>query len=104
MKYMKWSLSQKLSILQEAQENGTIETCRKHKLSTATYYLWKKKFDSQGVSGLKTSAPDKTKELKAAEEENRILRKLLGDKDIELEIQRDLLKKKFGTSDPKKIW
>jgi putative transposase len=45
----------------------------------------------------------KSKELKEAEEENRILRKLLSDKEIELEVQRELLKKKFGTSDPRKI-
>ncbi len=104
MKYKKWSLSQKLTILQEALENGVIETCRKHNLSTGTYYLWKKKFDSQGESGLKPMVSNKSKELKKAEEENRILRKLLSDKDIELEVQRELLKKKFGTSDPKKIW
>lgn len=41
--------------------------------------------------------------LKASEEENRLLRKLLADKELELEIQRELLKKKFGTSDPRKI-
>ena len=104
MKNKKWSLSEKLTILQEALENGVIETCRKHSLSTGTYYLWKKKFDSQGECGLKPMVSDKSKELKKAEEENRILRKLLSDKDIELEVQRELLKKKFGTSDPKKIW
>ena len=32
MKYKKWSLSEKLTILQEALENGVIETCRKHSL------------------------------------------------------------------------
>lgn len=36
---------------------------------------------------------DKSKELKKAEEENKILRKLLSDKEIELEVQRELLKK-----------
>ncbi|MDM1391155.1 transposase [Myroides marinus] len=104
MKYKKWSLSDKLSILQEAEENGAIETCRKHSLSTGTFYSWKKKFDSQGESGLMPAVSDKSKELKKAEEENKILRKLLSDKEIELEVQRELLKKKFGTSDPKKIW
>jgi len=37
MKYKQWSLSDKLSILQEAEENGAIETCRKHSLSTGTF-------------------------------------------------------------------
>ncbi len=104
MKYKRWSLSEKLEILQNCEENGVIETCRKFTVSTATYYNWKKKFDSQGEDGLKLKSDPKSKELKKAEEENRILRKLLSDKDIELEVQRELLKKKFGTSDPKKIW
>ncbi|MDW7692603.1 hypothetical protein R9C00_12295 [Flammeovirgaceae bacterium SG7u.111] len=51
---------------------------------------------------LKITYNTKSKELKAAEEENRVLRKLLGDREIELEVQRELLKK-FGTSDPRKI-
>jgi putative transposase len=38
----------------------------------------------------------RSKELKHAEEENRILRKLLSNKDIELEVQRELLKKSLG--------
>lgn len=39
---------------------------------------------------------DKSKELKKAEEENKILRKLLSDKEIELEVQRELQKKSLG--------
>lgn len=53
--------------------------------------------------GLKVTYDTRSKELKQAEEENRILRKLLSNKEIELEVQRELLKKKFGTSDPRKI-
>jgi putative transposase len=52
---------------------------------------------------LKAGNDVRSKEGKQMEEENRILRKLQSDKDIELEVQRELLKKKFGTSDPRKI-
>jgi putative transposase len=45
----------------------------------------------------------RSKALKQSAEENRILRKLLSNKEIELEVQRELFKKKFGTSDPRKI-
>jgi len=38
----------------------------------------------------------RSKELKQSEEENRVLRKLLSDKEIELEVQRELLKKSLG--------
>jgi putative transposase len=103
MKYKKWELSQKLEILTESEEFGIVETCRKYGVSTGTFYSWKKKFEHKGEAGLKVNYQTKSKELKEAEEENRVLRKLLSDREIELEVQRELLKKKFGTSDPRKI-
>jgi len=103
MKYKRWSLKEKLEILEQAKEFGVVETCRKFSVSTGNYYNWRKKFDQKGVAGLKTTYQKKSKELREAEEENRVLRKLLSDREIELEIQRELLKKKFGTSDPRKI-
>lgn len=103
MKYKKWSLAEKLEILSKSEEIGIVETCRKYSVSTGTFYSWKKKYDKEGEAGLKVTYDTKSKELKQAEEENRILRKLLSNKEIELEVQRELLKKKFGTSDPRKI-
>ena len=103
MKYKKWTLDQKLEILTSSEAIGIVETCRKYGVSTGTFYSWKKKHESQGEAGLKVTYDTKSKEHKQAEEENRILRKLLSNKEIELEVQRELLKKKFGTSDPRKI-
>lgn len=103
MKRKQWDLSKKVEILTEAIQGDVVETCRKYGVSTGTYYNWKKKFDSKGEEGLKVQYDNRNKELKASEEENRLLRKLLADKELELEIQRELLKKKFGTSDPRKI-
>lgn len=103
MKYKKWSLAEKLEILGKSEELGIVEACRKYSVSTGTFYSWKKKYDTKGEAGLKVTYDARSKELKEAEEENRILRKLLSNKEIELEVQRELLKKKFGTSDPRKI-
>lgn len=103
MKYKKWSLKEKLEILSSAEEIGVVSTCRKYSLSTGTFYSWKRKYDTHGEAGLKVTYAIKSKELKQAEQQNRILRKLLCDKEVELEVHRELLKKKFGTSDPKKI-
>ena len=103
MKYKKWSLKEKLEILSCSDELGVVSACRKYSVSTATFYSWKRKYDSHGEAGLKVTYEVKNKELKLAQEENRVLRKLLSDKEIELEIQRDLLKKKFGTTNLKKI-
>jgi len=103
MKYKKWTLDEKLEIIRSSEDIGVVETCRKYGVSTGSFYSWKKRFDSQGEAGLKVTYETKSKDLKKMEDENRVLRKLLGDKEIELEVQRELLKKKFGTSDPRKI-
>src|SRR5665811_377213 len=103
MKYKRWSVLEKLEILASSEEIGVVETCRKYSVSTGTFYSWKKKFDNKGEDGLKVNYDLKSKEFKQVEEENRVLRKLLGNKEIELEVQWELLKKKFGTSDPRKI-
>lgn len=44
MKYKRWSLKEKLEILEQAKEFGVIETCRKFSVSTGNYYNWRKKF------------------------------------------------------------
>ena len=103
MKYKKWSLEEKLEILSFSEETGVVDACRKYGVSTGTFYSWKKKQEIHGEAGLKVTYDTKGKEHKQAEEENRVLRKLLSDREIELEVQRELLKKKFGTSDPRKI-
>ena len=82
MKYKKWSLAEKLEILSSGDAIGVVESCRKYGVNTGTFYNWKKKHDNQGDAGLKVTYDTKSKELKQAEEENRILRKLLSDKEI----------------------
>jgi putative transposase len=77
MKYKKWSLEEKLEILSCSEELGAVEACRKYSVSTGTLYSWKKKHENQGEAGLKVTYDIRSKELKQAEEENRILRKLL---------------------------
>jgi putative transposase len=103
MKYRKWSLEEKLEILSSSEELGIVEACRKYSVSTGTFYSWRKKYETKGEAGLKVTYDTASKELKQSQEENRLLRKLLSDREIELEVQRELLKKKFGTSDPRKI-
>ena len=103
MKRKNWTVSEKLVIIQEADGNEVVETYRKYGVSTGTYYNWKKKFETNGEEGLKVTYDNRSKELKSAEEEIRIFRKLLTDREIELEVQKELFKKKFGTSDPRKI-
>jgi putative transposase len=67
------------------------------------FIVGRKKHEIHREAGLKVTYDTKSKEHKQAEEENRVLRKLLSDREIELEVQRELVKKKFGPSDPRKI-
>jgi len=99
----KWTLKEKIEIIEAASSGDVIGVCRKYGLSTATYYFWRKKYDTYGEEGLKESYRKDDSQLKQAEEKIRILSKLLAERDIELEVQREMLKKKFGTSDPRKI-
>lgn len=92
----RWTLEEKIGILTEEENGNVVEVCRKHNISTGAFYNWKKKSDTKGEAGLRVKYDNSSPEMKKAEEEIRILRKLLADREIELEIQKELLKKSLG--------
>jgi putative transposase len=101
--YKRWSKVEKLTVLREADQEGAVKTCRKYDVSSATYYHWKNIYDAYGEAGFSETKSPTDKKYKDLEEENRRLKKLLVDKDLALEAQKEMLKKKFGTDDPRKI-
>lgn len=102
-KQKRWSRQDKLSILREAQQEGVLVTCRKHEVSTATFYNWKKVYDTYGEAGFRQNG-SADQDYRKLEEENRRLKKLLVEKELALEVQQERLKKKFGTGDLRKLW
>jgi len=72
MKRSRYSEEQIIGILKE-QEAGipVAEFCRKHGISAATFYKWKSKYGGMDVS--------EAKRLKALEDEDAKLKKLLAD-------------------------
>ena len=88
MKRSRFSEEQIISILKE-HEAGVIvaDLCRKHGMSAATFYSWKAKFGGLEVSD--------AKRLKALEDENAKLKRLLADAMLDNTALKDLLSKKW---------
>ena len=72
MRRSRFSEEQIIAILRE-QEAGetTAEVCRRHGVSTATFYKWKAKFGGMGVS--------EARRLKTLEAENAKLKRMLAE-------------------------
>jgi putative transposase len=91
-----WSLEEKVSILKEAETGGVVETCRKHGIYATTYYEWKRKYNEGGETALMAGyARREKKDIKKLEKENERLKKLLAEKELEVEMKTELLKKKM---------
>ncbi|TFZ57400.1 IS3 family transposase [Methylorubrum sp. Q1] len=90
MKRKQFSEEQIIGILKEAEAGAVVtELCRKHGMSSATYYAWKAKFGGLEVSD--------AKRLRSLEEENAKLKRLLADTMLDNAGLKDLLFKKVVT-------
>lgn len=66
---------------------ATAEVCRRHGVSSATFYKWKAKFGGMDVS--------EARRLKALEDENARLKRMLADAMLDNVALKDLLGKKW---------
>jgi putative transposase len=88
-----WTAHQKLSIIKEAEQNGVTATIRKHEIYSNTFYSWKEKYELEGFEGLQAHRQRTDPEIKKLRLENERLKQILADKELELSIKGDLLKK-----------
>jgi putative transposase len=88
MKRSRFTEEQIIGILRE-QEAGipVADLCRKHGLSSPTFYKWKAKYGGMDVS--------EARRLKALEEENAKLKRMLADSMLDNVALKDLLGKKW---------
>ena len=84
---------ERLSLIREAEREGFTETCRKYNLSPALLSRWKQKYLTKGSEGLKPAYRRVDPELRALEEENERLKKIIARQALELEVKSELLKK-----------
>ena len=88
MKKSKFTESQIVQILKEADAEMLVkDVCRKHGISSPTYYSWKSKYGGMEASDLK-----RTKEL---ESENTRLKRMYADLALENAAMKELITKKL---------
>jgi putative transposase len=77
-----------INVLKEHQAGiPVVELCRKHGISDATFYTWRTKYAGMEVSD--------ARKLKALEDENRKLKKLLAESLLDVATLREALGKNF---------
>ena len=88
MRSSRFSEEQIIAILAE-QERGvaTGDVCRKHGVSSATFYKWKAKYGGLDVSD--------ARRLKALEQENSRLKRLLADAELDKAMLKELAEGNF---------
>lgn len=93
----KFTKEEKLQILREASQQGVTATLDKYGIYPATYYGWKKKYETMGEEGFRHGiTPAQLKEIRRLEKENTTLKQLLAEKELEGHMKDELLKKKYA--------
>jgi putative transposase len=88
MKGSRFTEAQIIGVLKESEAGAkTSDICRRHGISDATFYKWKSKYGGLEVSD--------AKRLKALEDENGKLKKLLAEAMLDNAILKDVAAKKW---------
>ena len=87
MKKSRYSDEQIVRILREADRDPITEVAKRHGVSEASIYAWRKRFGDM--------ASDDVKRLKALETENARLKKRVAERDLESEVMKENDEKKW---------
>ena len=88
MKKSRFTEEQIIGLLKQAEAGTKVEElCRKHGVSTWTFYRWRSKFGGMAI-------PD-ARRLREVEEENRRLKKLVADQALDVQMLKEALAKKW---------
>lgn len=97
MEKRKFTKEEKLKIIKEASEQGIKSTLEKYAIFPASYYSWKKKFETMGEEGFAHGiTPEQLKRIRELEKENKALKEIVIQKELEGKLKDELLKKKFA--------
>ena len=89
MKAGEMTVEQIVGILQEAEkgEKKIADLCREKGISANTFYVWKRKFGALQTSDVKR--------LRELERENARLKRLLAERDLDIDILREVASKNW---------
>ena len=87
MKKTRYSEEQMVKIVREADAAPVAEVAKKHGISDVTIYAWRKRFGE-------LEAVD-VKRLRQLEQENAKLKKLVAERDLEIELMKEVAAKKW---------
>jgi transposase-like protein len=87
MKKARFSEEQMVTILREADQRPITDVAKKHGVSDQTIYAWRKRFG--------TLEPADVKRLRQVEQENGRLKKMVADRDLEIDVLKEITRKKW---------
>lgn len=93
----KWTKEEKLSLLKEVEQEGLQVTLRKHGIYPSTYYTWRRKLQNQGETRFDEASRRRKDDqyVRQLEDEVSLLKEMLADREMEIALKDELLKKKY---------
>ena len=83
-----------MGILRETERDPVPTVAKRHGVSEQSIYTWKKRFGS--------FQPDDVRRLKQLEQENARLKKLVAERDLEIEVMKEIAAKMYDLPHPGK--